>query len=252
VLIVRHILEHAYQLRSFSDALKRLVRPGGYVVFEVPDCRPALTCKDYSMPWEEHIAYFTPETFRQTLSLLGFSELRYECYTYSNENSLVAIVRPESTLQPNLLSSEVLDEQKGLGENYATAFGPYRSLINGLLGEYHTKRGRIAVFGAGHLSCFWINVLGIKRWIEFVVDDDANKRELLMPGSRLPIRSSSALTTEEVGLCLLSLNSESEARVVAKYQQFRENGGTFATIFPGKPSSVEAVLFRALKDYVTA
>ena len=93
VLIVRHILEHAHQTRPFAGALQRLVKPNGLLVFELPDCRPALERCDYSMPWEEHIAYFTPETFRRSLAALGFSEAHYQCYPYANENSLTAIVK---------------------------------------------------------------------------------------------------------------------------------------------------------------
>jgi hypothetical protein len=93
VLIVRHILEHAHALRAFASALKKLVKPDGYLVFEVPDCHPALARKDYCMPWEEHILYFTPATFLGTLRLLGFSVVHYHAYIYSNENSLIAIVR---------------------------------------------------------------------------------------------------------------------------------------------------------------
>src|SRR5438445_7491972 len=42
VLIVRHILEHTHDPQRFLAALRALIKPGGYLVFEVPDCAPAL------------------------------------------------------------------------------------------------------------------------------------------------------------------------------------------------------------------
>ena len=94
------------------------------------------------------------------------------------------------------------------------------------------------MFGAGHLSCFWINVLGVEAELEFVVDDHPAKRGLRMPGSRLPIRGSSALLEENITLCLLSLSPESEAKVLAKNPEFLARGGSFASIFPGRPNSL--------------
>jgi len=50
-----------------------------------------------------------------------------------------------------------------------------------------------------------------------------------MPGSRLAIQGSAALAT--IDLCLLSLNPESEQRVLAKNQDFIQRGGKFLSIF---------------------
>jgi SAM-dependent methyltransferase len=238
VLIVRHVLEHAHQTGPFAAALKRLVKPNGCFVFEVPDCRPALERRDYTMPWEEHIVYFTAETFRHSLAALGFSEVHYRCYPYAHENSLTAIVKNRDTGGPSGLSPEVLESQKTLGRGYAGAFPAYRAGVVRVLSESRKSRGKIAVFGAGHLSCFWINALGAARCLEFVLDDHPKKRGLLMPGSRLPIRGSASLMEENIKLCLLSLAPESEAKVLAKNQPFLERGGSFASIFPGKPNSL--------------
>jgi hypothetical protein len=44
-----------------------------------------------------------------------------------------------------------------------------------------------------------------------------------MPGSRVPIRGGAAL--KDIDICLLSLNPESERKVVAKQQGFRRAVG---------------------------
>lgn len=238
VLIVRHILEHAHQTQPFADALKCLVKPDGCFVFEVPDCKPALSRRDYSMPWEEHILYFTPETFRHSLTLLGFSELDYQCYVYANENSLVAIVKNRETGVTGKVHVDTLAAQKKLGQSFGGAFPAYRSGARRALVECRKNRGKIAVFGAGHLSCFWINALGVADLVDFIVDDHPKKKGLFMPGSHLPVRGSASLIEEKVGLCLLSLSPESETKVVAKNHQFLEQGGSFASIFPGKANSL--------------
>ena len=64
LIIVRHILEHAHDTLEFMSALKKLVNPSGYIVFEVPDCARGFEKFDYTTIWEEHILYFTDSTFK--------------------------------------------------------------------------------------------------------------------------------------------------------------------------------------------
>src|SRR4051812_18468189 len=63
VLIVRHILEHAEDPQRLLRALSALLRDGGYMIVEVPDCEGNLARQDYTMIWEEHTLYFTKQTF---------------------------------------------------------------------------------------------------------------------------------------------------------------------------------------------
>jgi C-methyltransferase-like protein/methyltransferase family protein len=232
VLIVRHILEHAHDTMAFTRAVRTLIKPNGYLVFEVPDCAPALHRGDYTMPWEEHVLYFTPETFQRSLAALGFSTIHYHCYVYANENSLIAIVQPGKTIEVNAAAEDLMPRV------YAENFEKYRKQVLQALKEYRERHGKIAIFGAGHLSCAWVNFLHVEEYIEFFVDDHPKKSGMFMPGSRLPIRGSAALIEEKIKLCLLSLSPESETKVLARNQPFVAQGGTFASIFPGKTNSL--------------
>jgi hypothetical protein len=240
ILIVRHILEHAHDPAAFSDALGRLVNPGGYLVFEVPDCAPALERLDYTMYWEEHIVYFTPELFDQGLAAWGFPVIESTCFPYANENSLVAIVRPGPVSPASPSGGPGTDRLKRCGRNYADQFPAYRRRAGAALERRRNEKCKIAIFGAGHLSCAWINFLGVGESLDFVVDDHPKKKGMFMPGSGLPILESAELIHRKVGLCLLSLSPESEAKVVQKNQAYLENGGSFASIFPGRPNTFVA------------
>lgn len=240
VLIVRHILEHAHNPHAFSQALRNLVKPDGYLVIEVPDCTPALTRGDYTMPWEEHIVYYTPELFSQSLQILGFKVQHAECYPYGNENSLVAIVQASATKPAPLGNDKQTSAIIALGQRYAAGFEPYRQKALAALEAQRQKAGPVALFGAGHLSCAWLNFLHLEHLVDFVVDDHPKKKGLFMPGSRLPIRPSSDLIDQKIRLCLMSLSAESEAKVIAKNQPYVDGGGAFASIFPGKPNTFPA------------
>ena len=239
LLIVRHILEHTHQPLRFLEALIRLVRPGGYLVFEVPDCSRALDNLDYTTLWEEHTLYFTPETFRGCFAFAEVTPVRFEVYPYPFENSLIAILRRDRPPRSGGVPPQVLDSEVRRASRFATEFPRRRDQIKRFLTNYTDREGPIAMFGAGHLAGTFIYLLGLKDVIRFVADDNPHKQGLFMPGSHAPIRGSSALWEEKIRLSLLSVNPESEAKVIQKQRAFVERGGVFASIFPASEHALK-------------
>lgn len=230
VLVVRHILEHAANPLYFMEALQQMVKPNGYVIFEVPDFSNLLDCFDYSSLWEEHIVYFTPETFKNSLACGGFSIFNFEVYPYPTENSLVAIVQPDSGLRGAVPAKNILLEEQQKATNYANHFPKKHTATTSYLTEFKENHGKIAMFGAGHIACMYINLMGPRDIVEFVVDDDPNKDGLFMPGSLLPIYGSQRLVQEQIKFCPTSLSPESKLKVINKNQAFINQGGKFVSI----------------------
>jgi len=86
----------------------------------VPDCSNLIENIDYTMPWEEHLYYYTPMTFRQSLQDQGFELIDMEVVPYPYENSLVALVRKQTI---NFVKYEIekkeLDKSLKNGDCYA-------------------------------------------------------------------------------------------------------------------------------------
>ncbi len=239
VLVVRHILEHASRPLDFIEALKVLTKPEGYIVIEVPDCSRAMDGCDYTTIWEEHTLYFTPETFHHGVWCAAYDIVRRANYPYPFENSLVAIAQSNGNGGGAHLPVAAVAREQQRGLAFGRSFDAYRERVRRFLSDRRRDGGRIALFGAGHLACLWINVLGVQDAIDCVIDDNPHKRGLYMPGSRLPIVGSSVLLEEPIALCLLSLNPVGEDRVIGKNAAFVARGGTFASIFPASPRALE-------------
>jgi C-methyltransferase-like protein/putative zinc binding protein/methyltransferase family protein len=237
VLLVRHILEHAAVPLEFMAALRALTRPGGYVVVEVPDCSRAMDACDYTTIWEEHSLYFTPETFRGGMTEGGFTVSRLENYPYPFENSLVAIARSNGGGAAGA-SAPAVSRERQRGEVFGRSFEAYRDKVRRALDARRRAGGRIALFGAGHLACIYVNAFDIADAIDCVLDDNPHKRGLFMPGSKLPIVGSEALDARAITLCLLSLNPIGEEKVIEKNRAFVERGGEFASIFPASARAI--------------
>lgn len=228
VLLARHILEHAHDVKTFVDGLKQIAAPDGYLLFELPDSRRGLEIRDCSLLWEEHLFYFTEKTLRGVFGFLALSVERLVTYPYPLENVFVSIVKRAASAEAVYPGRDVLASERALAESFAAALAPAKTAVR----AYLQTRGPVAVFGAGHRACVFINALGLQDLIRFVVDDDPNKKGLGMPGSGLPIKPSAALLEERIKTCLLSVSPESEDRVLQRQQLFTQGGGTFVSIYP--------------------
>lgn len=100
----------------------------------------------------------------------------------------------------------------------------------------HKRVGKkIAIYGAAQRACSFINLLDLGKYLDFVVDDHHQKQKFLMPGSKLPIKPSSALVEEKIDICLMATNPDSQASIIKNQQFFLEQGGKFFSIYEGVP-----------------
>jgi len=243
VMIVRHVIEHAYNLTTFLEAIRTLIKTDGYIVWELPDCERALAEGDCTTIWEEHVLYFTSFTFRQLLQDSGFSIIHYESVPYPLEDSIVAIVQiTQSETDVAQRDPVSVDREVKRARGFAEAIVRRRDIIRSKLESFRKENGCIALFGAGHLSVAFISIMGVEDLIEFVIDDNSHKNGMRMPVGRLEILCSDALYYRDVSLCLLGLNPHNQPNVIDKHYQFIERGGIFASIFPGSNLDLEEML----------
>ena len=239
ILIVRHIMEHAEDLRAFIEGIAALVKPGGILMVEVPDCSTSLRLHDYSMIWEEHSLYLTPETFAPLLEIGGFEGIRADIYPLPFENSLVQLARKTKVPGPINVRASARAEV-GLLAQYAKNFEPTRRELRAKLERIRAERGPIALFGAGHLACAFASFMDVADLIDFVADDTPQKQNKFLPGSRLPIVPSAALIERGIKLCLLALSISNEDAVIGRNAEFTKTGGLFRSIFKASPRSIFA------------
>jgi hypothetical protein len=238
LVIIRHVLEHAFDLPGFIAALRTFVKPSGYLVVEVPDCSRALEALDYSTIWEEHSAYFTPTTLASTMRSAGLEEVRSFSYPYPVENALALVLRSVEadgqTIPAPIDAASEIDRAR----RFCHAFGDAARALRQALARLLPDGRKAVLFGAGHLACAFLNYHDLADFFAFVVDDNINKQGLFMPGSHLPIRPSSALAESGIDLALTCFAPENEDAVIARNAAFTERGGRFLSIFPSSGRAI--------------
>jgi hypothetical protein len=193
---------------------------------------------DYTTIWEEHTLYYTADTFRHGLSVAALDIVRMENYEYPFENSLVAIATSNGAGNVASPPAAAVERERQRGITFGRSYAAYREKVRRFVGEYRRSRGRIALFGAGHLACMFVNLFELGEWMECVIDDNPHKLGLYMPGSKLPIVTSTELLKSDITLCLLSLNPIGQQKVIERNAAFVARGGTFASIFPASANAI--------------
>jgi SAM-dependent methyltransferase len=230
--IGRQVLEHVSQLDDFAAALRTAMRPGGYVLAEVPDFRFFEQAPDYSALWEEHPNHFTTETFAHFFARAGVEVLHDETALFSGK---VIVVVGRFTGAPVPAPSPPVATLREEAESYRARWPRFREEMHGYLDGERRAGKRIMLYGAGCRSTCVVNYTGLAPHLDAVVDDHPAKHGKFMAGSRLPIVQPSALVEREVSLCLLGVNAENEDAVISRNADFVARGGEFVSIHPPSP-----------------
>ena len=232
VILVHHIIEHAFNANAFIRSLQGLLAPNGYMMFELPDSEKILRTNNHAFIWEEHVSYFTAASVRQLVKAVEADLVWLGQFPYPYEDSLVAVfsfaeakgVPAEAISQTAEIPTAVLDE-------FAKGLPISREKWRKELEAYRSKGEKVAIFGAGHLTAKFINFYGLSDLIDCVIDDHPKKVSMFMPGSGLEIVPSAELLSRGIKVCISTLNPESEIKVRGKLASFFNAGGCFVPAF---------------------
>lgn len=234
LLMVRHVLEHAHDLKTFLVNIAKNVKKGGYLVFEIPDSKKFLKHRNYCFIWEEHIVYFTDVTLRYFFERNGFEVVNIFRYEAPLEDSLVALVR--NTTQEPATVLPVRGKELVVMDSFVKDFPTVKKIHCEFLEKAKNDGKRAAVFGAGHLAAKYINFFELQDLVYCVIDDSKDKEGLSMPGTSVPIKNSATLA--ETDICLLALSPESQQKVLSLKRDLIKAGGKFYSIFDNNLNSI--------------
>jgi hypothetical protein len=244
VLFVRHILEHAEMPWRFLQAAGNLLAPDGLMVIEVPDCRANLERQDYSMIWEEHTLYLTPDNVPGLLAAAGFDCIAQEIHPFPFEDVIVAYARKAAPGRKLAAAARPAAVEQGIararafGQSYQAWTQRYHGLLEALTGDGR----KLAAYGAGHLTCAFVNFHQLADYFAFVVDDAPQKQGLFLPKCRLPIVARTALTPDRISACLFGLDPQLEDRIIANNAPYLAAGGVFHSMFVDSARSIRRLL----------
>ena len=226
-VVLRQVLEHIENLSDFGSALRKLLKPNGLLIIEVPDAQANFDEPDYSL-WEEHVNYFNLESLRQFLAQHGFL-IEEKYYSIFNSVCLTAFSRLTDTE-----ISEIVPAQHTVDSFrvWAKRFDPFRDAIQRELQVLANNDAPIALFGVGARSSFFLHATNSIKKISFAIDDDPAKQGKYLPGTSILIRSreDGFKLLKENSLVLLGVNGENENKLLDEIAS--QKSWVFKSILP--------------------
>jgi hypothetical protein len=237
LVVSRYTYEHAYDPIRHLEALSALARPGGLVAIEVPDCTTAFATRDYTTLWEEHVLYLTAASLARAVTASGWEIVYTHAYPNALHDALVAVLRKAAPAAPSVEPAEAFAPPAGPVDGFAADYPRVREQVRGWFMRRRRQGGRAALFGAGHVGLTYVTLMGIGGELECALDDNPHKQGMFLPGSRLPIRPSSALA-DGIDTVLLAVAPDREAAVLERLTPFRAAGGRIISIFTTSPHAL--------------
>lgn len=208
-VVARQVLEHLTDVEAFFRCIDILLAQDGHLFVDIPSFETALTMGDCSLLWEEHCNYFTELTLVHTLRRFGYEAERVARYNFSG--GTVAVLARRTGVSAGFPDVQGLTTTARAFRGKVDA---YANLLHQAADRARAKGFGIVIYGVGCRACTLVNGLNLGKYLDFAVDDQPERQNKFMPGSRLSIRPREALNaTAKSVVCLLAVNQENESKV---------------------------------------
>jgi SAM-dependent methyltransferase len=190
-----NVFAHIDDIRSTTQAVKQLLKPGGLFNIEVHDGDVLAVESQFDTVYHEHLTYFTESTLQRFAALNGFDLVEFERtpmhgggLRFSSRLAEASMSKgPQEALPPALIG----------GADFKRAIERCRADIVHL----YEKHGPLHGYGAAGRAQMFINITRTAEFFSRVFDDSPLRQGRYVVGTNVPIRP----YREERGECCVIL-----------------------------------------------
>lgn len=183
-IICRHVLEHIHEPDEFLSTIRNAIghQLNTIVFFEVPNV--LFTLRELSI-WDiiyEHYSYFSSHSLAELFLGNGFQVLNI-AETFDGQFLTIEAKPADGRSVPVESESDVLDQMIqrviGFSENYRRKVALWRQDL-----QYFVETGmRVVVWGAGSKGVSFVNTVGVKEIVQYMVDINPRKEGMFVAGT---------------------------------------------------------------------
>jgi SAM-dependent methyltransferase len=240
LMVANNVLAHVPDLHDFVEGFRILLAPGGVATFEFPHLLWLMQKNEFDTIYHEHFSYISLLVAERILGEHGLAVFDVEELPTHGGSLRLFVRHAADTAKPVTLAvGRVRAAERAAGLEGPEAYRRFadgaveikRALLDFLIVAHRAGR-KVVGYGAPAKGNTLLNYCGIgKELLPFTVDRNTHKQGLLLPGTRIPIRSPEAIREERPDFVLI-LPWNLREEIAAQLAFIREWGGRFVVPIP--------------------
>jgi SAM-dependent methyltransferase len=238
LILGNNVFAHAPLINDIVAGLKILLKPQGRIVIEVPYAMDLFEHTEFDTIYHEHVFYFTITALEKLLTRHNLTLFHVEKIAIHGGTVRLFVSHADAhPIQPSVQAFLQDEEQKGVFtddyyQRFATQVKKIHDDLWALVQKLKADGKTIAAYGASAKGCTLLNFCGLGRdHIDFVVDRNTHKQNLLTPGQHIPIFPAEELLNRQPDYALLLTWNFAE-EILAQQKTYRDRGGKFIIPVP--------------------
>lgn len=210
-----NVFAHIDCVKSFLNGTKNVLKENGIVILEFPYSKNLISNNEFDTIYHEHLSYFLVNSFYTLVNSLNFKIIKI-LETPIHGGSIRFFLSLTGDHCKEVFELIEKEKQKGLFKiktylDFADEVDKNKKDLNNLIKQIKNNDNYIIGYGASAKSTVMLNYFDID--LDFIVDDNPLKYEMLTPGKNIPIYPTSALknlTDKTINIIILAWNFREE------------------------------------------
>jgi 2-polyprenyl-3-methyl-5-hydroxy-6-metoxy-1,4-benzoquinol methylase len=199
VLIAQNVFAHVDNVHEFLSACALVMNEESVLMIQTSQA-DMITNNEFDTIYHEHLSFFNTNSMKKCANLNGFS-LTDVFKTDIHGTSYVFVLKKGEHSEERSIRQIAIEREVGLFEletysKYAEKCHTIATDLQAAIAEFKNRNCKIVGYGAAAKGNTFLNFGSIS--LDYIVDDNPLKWNLLTPGRNIPIRDPKVLQDESV------------------------------------------------------
>jgi len=233
-----NVFSHSDDLRSFARMIRCLLKPEGVFVFEVSYLKDLVNNKVLDYVYHEHLAHHSVAPLKRFFESIGMRLFDVEHVDIKGGSirgfaSLVDSTWEDSGSVELFIKNEM---EMGLyGDDVYVGVTNYFSQLKSQINAHFRREMEmghiIASYGASATTTVLLKLLGIEKYVSFIIDDNIERQGRLSPGDLIPVYPRSFLLDKKPSVTFIAAWRFADL-IIPRNTEYLESGGKFIVPLP--------------------